>query len=174
MKPSSLIACFLAAFGVYLIVNGLFAAAFGIYGLGLLTRHLDAEMRSLFILQYSASLLPLIAGVVVLVRARHLGAACIRWAGATDTAECSLQVNARELAGLLFAATGMYLLITNGAECARLILVFLASSAATPAVAEHLTRGITDNTSIIVHIISAIAGLLLIRKSRRLSAALGF
>lgn len=134
----------------------------------------DDGMLTLIAFTYLAPLFPMILGIVILTQARRLGALCARFAGVPSDAEWNLKVNARELCALLLVALGVYLLIVNGAQCIRLLLVLFISKAGSPNVAEAAARGVGSDADIIVFIILTIAGVVLVKQSRRIAAALGF
>lgn len=174
MKPRTILACFFAAFGLYFTLNALFAVSFIIYGLISMPALYGDSMNSLRAFTLLPLLIPLILGVLILTQARRLGALCARFAGVPPDAEWNLNVNARELCALLLAALGVYLLIVNGAQCIRLLLVLFISKAGSPNVAEAAARGVGSDVDIIVFIILTIAGVVLVKQSRRIAAALGF
>ncbi len=174
MKPRTILACFFAALGLYLTLNSLFAAAFMVTGMLSVRGLHDDDMLTLMPFTYLAPLFPLILGVVVVAQARRLGALCARFAGVSPDAEWNLNVNARELCALLLVVLGAYLLIVNGARCIRLLLVLFISKAGSPNVAEAAARGVGSDADIVVTILLTIAGVVLVKQSRRIAAALGF
>jgi hypothetical protein len=164
MKARSLVACFFAAFGLYLVFTGLPGLVWAFATLWLSRTPADPLDRFL-VLQSVIWLLAPLLGASVFFGARALGALTARAAGLADDAELHTHASARELMALLLAVLGAYLVITHGAALARVGFLLFRAEAASRVIAEH-GQNLPDGTALITHALGVIGGALLVRRNQ--------
>lgn len=171
MKPCTILACFFAAFGVYLTAVSIFTAIAAVGGFVMVLQFPHENGNWVNVMQFALSLIPLATGILLVVFSRRLGVLVTRWAGVTDSDSIGIQISAVELMMVLFAAIGTYLAITEGSEVVRLLVLLFQVKAGNHVVSESASQRLPDSTYIVAHGICTVAGVILVRKCRQAAHA---
>jgi len=175
MKPRIILACFFAAYGVYLSVAALFSMAIavswfmqGMRNLGSLPiTHPMSQYMQLFGLS-----LPMVFGLALVFLCRQLGALSAKFAGIADDATWDIHIEAGDLMTVLLVAVGIYIIASQAGAVIRLLFLLFEVKAGDHAISTGAAERLPDKTQIITNLGSAIAGALVAKYSRRIASAL--
>jgi len=171
MKPQVLLSTFFAAFGVYLFSIYLFSTAATIATLFLMPSFDDGSVNRFMVpMQYAPQLFPLVLSVFLVIFSRRLGILTSSFAGVSDDAVWSLTIGSRELLAVLFAGTGVYLVLTELAALVRIGLLIFQVKAAGPVLSEVATSNLPDATQLVSHGVCIVGGIFLLRHCGYLSS----
>ncbi len=156
MKIHALVACFIATFGIYLLASGL---------PGVVWVFIALRSDSLYGLDPAVVwLITPVLGIIALCAARSLGALASRIAGVGPEETVSTQASPRELLTILLTLLGVYLVITQGAQLARVLVLLFRVRAGSPVISEQSAAKLPDATDTISFALSLIGALFLLRR----------
>jgi len=169
MKPQSILGCFFAAYGIILAVDSLFAAAIAVSGIAMAASFSHRSDAGLMFLQSVVNFLPLVLGLVLAGASRRLGRMAARFAGITEETKWELHFTGRELACVLLATIGYYLIVTEASAVIRLLVLLFEARVGGMAIAETARARLPDGSQMITHALGLIGGVVLVRNCAALA-----
>ena len=170
MKPRTILACLFATYGVIQTYNGIFTAL-GVIGGAMFSVHYGVSPMKI-IGPYLIYLIPLFVGVAFICLARRLGALTARIAGVGDDELWEVHMNGQLFLTLLLAATGVYLIVTEGSAMVRIVILSFEERAGGSSTAEAASQRMPDGSQIIAHGVCVLLAAALSLKSRKIANAL--
>jgi hypothetical protein len=172
MKPRDVMACFFAAYGVYLIFTGLFGAVGAAAAILAMYRGLHGSIRGIVLAQYLFAILPTLIGLLLVALAPKLAAVATRISGLEEGTTWNLPLSQHTLLAILLAVLGAYLVVTQVPELVRVALLVFMTKAGGAAVAETAARRLPDGSQLIVHLLCAGGGAFLASKCSAVASKL--
>lgn len=173
MKPGSAIACLFAAYGLYLVLSNLLAVCGWVLAM-FYGNDLPHEMRFIQWMSVLVLTLPLLVGVLLVRNARQLGQISAKFAGLDPDETWNLNVNASQLCAILLCGVGAWFVVSGAAAIVKTAVLLFITRAGDQSASFQAGRGLGHASEIITHIALLVGGIVLMKKSRRISTALGF
>ena len=159
MNLRSLVACFFAAYGIYLMLTGVFGAFATVAQL--FAPHRMSDLGGYGVLMQFVMVTPLVLGLLVLFTARRLAALTIQFAGADGETSLPWTIDSRGLLTVLLVTLGAYFVISNVAALARGAFVLFQQRAAEQVLGSGYR---SDATQLLPPLIALAGGILLVRR----------
>jgi hypothetical protein len=168
MKTSQIIACFFAAFGVYLVTTSLVSAVAAVVVINEFSHFSGENMWLLSAVQVAVPFLSILTGLILIFGSRRFGRYAARAATGDDTVfESSLSL--QDVTRVLLIAVGAFVIVTSVPRVAQAAFLIFQAKAGGHEIASQAAQRIPDLSELIAVSLTLVLGGVLCLHSRSIA-----